>query len=266
MKNILFYIILVYNFVLLGCSEDDALPETGSLVLKFDNVVGTSNLQLNTSDMPYLNEANEAFRVSKLSYYISSIKLKNEDGTIYVDKIENDGSAGYYLIDEAEAASQQVTLSNVPAGNYTEVTFTIGVDANQVNQGAQTGALDPLKGMFWSWNSGYIFLKVEGNAEASTEKDGAFQYHVGGYKEDTSNPNLINNLKTATLSFRGDDAPVSAKQRPQVHVLFDLKKFFDGDNTHVSFTVNASRHSPKACQDIAGNITDAFTVDHIHSH
>lgn len=263
----LFYILtlITLSAFVLSCSDDETSSSTGTMVLEFDNVVGTSNLVLNTSDKPYTNGHDETYNVTWLSYYVSNIKLKRDDGTIYEDKMKSDGSAGYYLIDEDDAESHEVLLKNIPPGNYTEVTFTIGVDANQVDQGAQTGPLDPANGLFWSWNSGYIFLAIEGTSPVSTETDNVFAYHVGGYKEDPENVNLVNNIKTFTLSFHGDDAPVKSTAQPQVHIIFDVEKFLDGTAVNISFASNAARHTPKSCEDIAGNIEGAFVVDHVHA-
>jgi len=266
MKKIFSLFAIATTALFISCSDDDATPGVGTLTLEFDNVVSTANLELNTSTNPYINSNGEEYRITWLSYYVSNIKLKREDGTVYEDEIKSDGSAGYYLVKEDETGSHEITLKDIPAGNYTEVTFTIGVDANQVDQGAQTGPLDPAKGLFWSWNSGYIFLAIEGVSPVSTETDNTFAYHVGGYKEDASNPNLVNNLKTLTLSFNGDFAPVRAEHEPQVHLLFDVDKFFNGSGADISFSSNASRHSPKACQDVAGNIPAAFSVDHVHAN
>lgn len=264
----LFSLIVLFPFLLLfeSCSKDDDGPGPGALTLEFDNVVGDVNLQLNTADTPYVNAKGEAFKITWLTYYVSNIELKRSDGFVYSDDVKPDGSAGYYLIDEADSESQEVTLNNIPAGDYTEVKFTIGVDAGQVNQGAQTGPLDPAKGLFWSWNSGYVFMAVEGVSPVSTETSNVFQYHVGGYKEDPANTSLVNNIKTITLTFNGDKAPVKAGHEPEVHLLYDVKKFFDGPGSEVTFSANASRHTPKACMDIAGNITGAFTVDHVHAN
>jgi hypothetical protein len=249
----------------LSCSDDDSNASSGPLTLEFDNVVGTTNLQLNTDNTPYTNSNGEAYKLTWLTYYVSNIKLKKADGTIYSDPVKSDGSAGYYLIDENDAESQEVTLENVPAGDYTEVTFTIGVDASQVDQGAQTGALDPANNLFWSWNSGYIFLAVEGVSPVSTETDNAFQYHVGGYKEDAAS-NQVNNIRTITLSFNGDTAPVRAQHEPEVHVVFDVNKFFNGAGEQVTFSANAARHSPKPCEVLADNIVASFVVDHVHAN
>lgn len=263
---ILISILFVFtSLVLSSCSDDDGDANTGPITIEFDNVVGSENLQLNTSNNPYSNSNDEAYKVTWLTYYVSNISLKKADGTVYEDPMKADGSAGYYLVDESDAGSQEVTLENVPSGEYTEITFTIGVDASQVSQGAQTGALDPAKGLFWSWNSGYIFMALEGVSPISTEQDNVFQYHVGGYKDDATS-NQVNNIRTITLSFNGDSAPVRPKHNPEVHLLFDVNKFLNGTGEQVSFTGNTSRHSPMACKDLADNIPGAFVVDHIHAN
>jgi hypothetical protein len=45
-----------------------------------------------------------------------------------------------------------------------------------------SGALDPVNGMYWSWQSGYINCKIEGEIISSGRKSVA--YHLGGYLPD----------------------------------------------------------------------------------
>jgi len=40
--------------------------------------------------------------------------------------------------------------------------------------------------MFWTWNSGYIFFKLEGNSPVSTQPNGKIEYHIGGFQSPTS--------------------------------------------------------------------------------
>jgi hypothetical protein len=265
MRKLYAVFLIAVSVTFISCSNDENISESGPMTIEFDNVVGATNLQLNTSGAPYTNSRGEAYKLTWLTYYVSNIKLKKTDGTIFQDPIKSDGSAGYYLVDENDAESQEITLENVPAGEYTEITFTIGVDASQVDQGAQTGDLDPSKGLFWSWNTGYIFMALEGMSPASNEPGNVFQYHVGGYKEDAAS-NQVNNIKTVTLSFNGDAAPVRAEHKPEVHLLFDVNKFLNGSGEQVTFTSTASRHSPMPCKNLANNITSAFVVDHIHAN
>lgn len=90
--------------------------------VEFDNVIGGVNLQLNTGS--YTNASGETFKVSLLNYYISNIKLQNADGTTYT--VPRDSS--YFLIKE-ENPSQLITLRDIPAGNYTGISFVLGVDS-----------------------------------------------------------------------------------------------------------------------------------------
>ena len=260
--------LLCFCFILfsVSCKKDEIIPGPGTLILEFDNVVGDANLELNTATTPYSNSKGEAFKITGLRYYVTAIQLKKSDGTVYADEVKPDGSAGYYLIDEEDAESHEVTLKNIPPGDYTDVTFTVGIDADQVDHGTPTGALDPAKGLFVSWDSGYIFMAVDGASPVSAEANDAFEYHVGGYKEVPGNANLVNNINTIVLSFNGSKATVEAGHEPEVHLLYDVKKFFDGPGGQVTFSANAMRQIPKDCADLAKNLTGAFTVDHVHAN
>lgn len=264
MKKLFIYIFLFVGAVFLNsCNEDDAIPEAGEFTLEFDSRVGDANLQLNTANTLYKNAKNQTFNVTLFQYYISNIKLKREDGTYFEDPMSTDGSKGFYLIKESEPGSEEIVLKNVPAGKYTEVTFTIGVDGSQINQGAQTGALDPVNQMFWSWNAGWIFVAFEGTSPQSTEMGGALVYHTGGYKSDPANANLVNNLRSKTLAF-GETAVVEKGREATGHILFDVAKLFASPN-QIDFSSNAMRHSPASCATVADNYVNAFTFDHLHN-
>ena len=68
----------------------------------------------------------------------------------------------YFLVNFANAGSTRISLKTIPA-SFNRIAFTIGVDSIRNVSGAQTGALDPANGMFWTWNSGYIMAKLEGS-------------------------------------------------------------------------------------------------------
>ncbi len=94
---------------------------------------------------------------------------------------KNEGT--YYLIDwsEADDSGMTIPLEKIPEG-ADHLTGLLGVDSSLEVQGVQRGALDPLKGMYWSWQSGYIHFKVEGVLTDSNGQKKDFQYHLGGYR------------------------------------------------------------------------------------
>ncbi|MBL3656013.1 MbnP family protein [Fulvivirga sediminis] len=257
----LLYISVLSLFLFISCGDDDeAQLEGGQAILEFDNRVGMSNLQLNTSDYPYTNSQGQAFNVSMLKYYVSNIKFSREDGTEYTFPLSEDGSEGYYLVNEQDKSTTLLDLNGIPEGKYTGVTFTVGVDADRILEGAQTGALDVTNDMFWSWNAGYIFMKFEGHSPVSTEDGAVLEYHVGGYKADPKQPNLADNVKQISLN---GEFSINENKKPQIHIIVDVLQFFDSPN-EIDFSSNASRHTPAASIDVAENYVNAFILDHIH--
>jgi hypothetical protein len=259
MKHILILSCIAISFCLFSCSDDSPEKDaTGSLSIEFDNVVGEDDLALNTAGEPYTNAAGESYKVTALKYYISNIRLRRNDDFVYEDEVAVDGSKGYYLIDESIAASRHLTIENVPPGDYVEMTFTIGVDANRLTEGAQTGSLDPVKGMFWSWNTGYIFVKMEGVSAASSDPDHVILYHVGGYADPD------NNIKTKSVLMGDEPAMIRGDKTPEMHMIVDINKFFEAPNA-ISFADTPVQHSPAANKVIADNYTNTFIVDHVHN-
>lgn len=61
------------------------------------------------------------------------------------------------------------------------LTFAIGIDSTASVSGALSGVLDPSKGMYWAWQSGYINMKMEGKSNSCKTRNNRFQFHVGGY-------------------------------------------------------------------------------------
>lgn len=149
----------------------------GSVRFEFSNVVGSSPLVLN--DVEYLTPGNDPFRVSLFSYYISNIKLIGEDGSRYAE------DESYHLIRHENNGSKIFTINTVPSGKYKELTLMIGVDSTRNVSGIQEGALDPVWGMFWSWNTGYIMAKLEGTSPAAGTGGNVFMYHPGGFQTKT---------------------------------------------------------------------------------
>ena len=176
--------------------------EMTDMTIEFDNIMGGQNLFLNV--VTYNNASGEAFTVSLAQYYISNIKLRKADGTEYV--VNQDSS--YFLIKENEPHTRFARFK-VPVGNYHQVSFIVGVDSlrSTMDITRRTGVLDPAggmdDGMYWGWNSGYIFLKLEGTSDmAPVDPSGhrKYRFHIGGFGG-YSAP-TINNIKTIILPLQ----------------------------------------------------------------
>jgi hypothetical protein len=196
-----------------GCKKDDEpvppVVETGkgTVTLKFENYVGSQPLVLATADYPYSNANGDVFKVSLYKYYVTNIRWVNANGTEYAEP------ESYHLINASNSASLTFNTENVPAGTYTAVKVLLGVDSTRNVSGAQTGALDPMYGMFWAWSSGYIMAKVEGNSPQSLSA-GKISFHLGGFSGQYSVLNdvtlplpqnmVLTDKSSSTVTFKSD--------------------------------------------------------------
>ena len=64
-------------------------------------------------------------------------------------------SESYHLVDQSQPGSLSWSFE-AEENPFTTLHFLLGVASARIVSGAQTGALDTLKDMFWTWNSGYI--------------------------------------------------------------------------------------------------------------
>ncbi len=267
MKKILYLSIATILF-LSACKKEDTTPaseydvnKTGYISIKFDNQVGSLNLVL---DSPfYTNPLNQSYTISKFNYFVSNFVFINEDGTERV--IPQDSS--YFLIEETDPESKELLL-RVPEGNYKSVKFVIGVDSLRSTKplNERTGDLDPAgtaAGMYWTWNSGYIFMKLEGTYDAPNDTFATSQpylYHIGGFGP------TINNIKTTEVSFNTSRATVRQSKGtagPEVHIYVDASKVISG-NSNVDFTLNPMVMFTPYSITIANNYANMFSLAHIH--
>ncbi|NLR77486.1 MbnP family protein [Chitinophaga eiseniae] len=261
------YSALVVLLSFAACKKDDVKPETPAgakavLSIQFDNIAGDRNLQLNTG--AYTNAAGESFSISLLQYFVSNIKVTNNSGQEFT--VPADSS--YFLVSEANVASQFVKVK-VPEGDYQTLSFVLGVDSlrSTMDISRRTGVLDPSggmgDGMYWGWNSGYIFFKMEGeSAAAPADPSGQhkFRYHIGGFGG-YSAPTL-NNIKRITIDLRaGGIAKVRQGREANVHLMADILKVFNGTRT-ISIAANPTVMFSDFSTQVANNYTQLFHHDH----
>ncbi len=132
------------------------------------------------------------------------------------------------MLKQSELKSTRIQLNNIPAGVYKGIEFTIGVDSvrNTMDASKRTGSLDvggSARGMYWVWNSGYIFFKLEGktiNEVDSLNKQ--FRYHIGGYGGYETK--TINNIKVK--KFNSDTFEITASKKPVLNINVAIDQFF----------------------------------------
>lgn len=264
MKNTFKLIVItLITTLLVNCKKDTKAPEpeaptpvvpanSNSLSVEFEPMVGDSGLVLSTQT--YTNQAGNTFNVTIWKYYVSNIKLTKTDNSVIT--IPNT----YFLIDHSSSAGSMISIPNVPYGDYKGMQFMLGVDSARNVSGAQTNALDPGNGMFWTWSSGYIMAKMEGASPQSTEVANKLVFHIGGF----SGANNV--LKTINISFNSSVANVTSSISPKVHITSDLLTWFNSP-TVIDFATLNKVHMPGAnAVTVANNYASMFTFEHVHNN
>ena len=165
---------LFFLIIMLATQSNTLLAQKKMLNVKiiFENRVKDQPIVL--YDSSYTNPFGENYTINKFRYYISNVYLANDSRISSINKAS-------YLVDEANNDSKEINLK-VPVDNYKRLHFLLGVDSIKNVSGAQDGALDPAKDMFWTWNSGYVMAKLEGNSPASTLVNNKYEFHIGGFE------------------------------------------------------------------------------------
>lgn len=265
MKNILikFLIFIAFAATFTSCSKELDENITGSVELEFDNLYDGQKLVLNTQT--YKNAVGEELTISMFDYFISNIRFTKENGEVFTVPQKD----SYFIVKHSDAASKKFIVPGVPQGKYKEIKFIVGVDSmrNTMDVSERTGALDvggKAQGMYWSWNSGYIFVKMEGTSPAAplnqTTGQRGFRFHIGGFGG--MNSKTINNIKDITL-VSDKTFTVEESKTPHAHIFVDASKLMNG-STNVSIAQNHTTMFNPFSVNIANNYVSMFKLDHFH--
>lgn len=148
--------------------------QDGKCRIFFQPVYGNEKLELGKK---YLStDKRDSVQIDLLRFYISDVAVLSNRKTNWRE--EN----SFHLVDASENRSLQLTFETLPNIEFNEISFNLGIDSITNVSGAMGGDLDPTKGMYWTWQSGYINFKLEGESSLSKAKGNEFQYHLGGYQ------------------------------------------------------------------------------------
>jgi hypothetical protein len=226
----------------------DKVPEKDhNLVINFSAIVDTAAL---VYGQEYQNFFNEPYKISAFKFYVQRIQMINTDS----GKVFELPKDQYHLVDFGDSNTTKIKVGIQPF-KYNRIAFTIGVDSARNVSGAQTGALDPAKGMFWTWNTGYIMAKLEGNSPVATTPNNKFEYHIGGFR---TGENVVEKI---TLLFPyTTEIDLKAGKTSEMHISANVNAwFYNPHDIMISATPAVMTPGTLAVQ-IAENYRKMFTV------
>lgn len=220
--------------IILAASCGDNKTDDGSVSLQFKADFGDAPLTMFTRSYAYPEGMNVKFQ--NFLFYVSDVTLIKEDGTEHaLSEVELISFKD--IQDYAAAAAGVVTkAAKVPPGNYKAVKMGIGI-APDLN-GTQPGDYKPghpLTDNYWSWALGYIFTKIEGNADlngdGNYDENAKLTFHIGA--------NSLYRVKTFNTNFS-----VETGEEVKLPFTLDLRKVLVNDaGNFLDFRVTRQDHT-----------------------
>lgn len=165
------------------------------------------NQDIVLEDSSYLITGGNFIKFEMLKFYITNVQLLHDNKIIWKE------SNSFHLYDYSDSVHDKITLTTPKNIKYNQIQFNLGIDSVTNVSGALGGDLDPTKGMYWTWQSGYINFKLEGTCSLCSNPKKEFQFHVGGYQAP------FNTLQTVSLKVNSNE---------NTDVELELQKFIDG--------------------------------------
>ncbi|HOY16118.1 MAG TPA: hypothetical protein PLC89_02450 [Haliscomenobacter sp.] len=163
----------------------------------------------------YVSTKGDSVQFDNIRFYLSDIQFEMDDKTWIKDTVSA------HLIDVFDPATLHIITQKIDLKLLKTIHFNLGIDSLTNVSGALGGDLDPQKGMYWAWQSGYINLKIEGRSPQCKSRKNVFQYHIGGYLQPFSSMRKIELPVKNTIANRNQEAI-----RKGLVLTFDFSVFF----------------------------------------
>ncbi len=239
-----------------SCKKDDpvATPPKDSLPVKTEQafsfqlkqLVGESNLVYNQI---FTDTTGRTFTLSDCRFYISNIVLIKNDNT------EVPLTGKVILADPYQSV---YALGNVPVGNYSGFRFLMGLDsATNHADPTQYPSDNPLSlqinPMHWSWNSGYLFMKMEGAVDTSANANQPpavpMSFHIA--TDDI----------TRSIQFYNHPFTVSTFAASKIKLVFDAKVMLNNIDLTTEYFTHSTGPGRSLANKIADNWQGSFRID-----
>lgn len=180
MRNLFIFFFLLFFF---SCKEESQESQKVNVKLIVKGTFDGLPLQMYNNNYQYVQGVKIKFQL--FNFYLSDLFLineSNENKKVLLSEVSLISFKEIQSLSEAEKGVELV-FKNIPIGKYTGLEAGVGVAPRLNATGpASYPPPHPLDDNYWSWDAGYVFSKIEGNADL--DNSGKFStkltFHAGG--------------------------------------------------------------------------------------
>jgi hypothetical protein len=152
-----------------------SIADSNAQSLSIDFHATGKNLIFPNSDIAFQINKSDSVKITEFRFYISKLSFWKSNKLIWM------GVDSFHLIDLLDDSAHKIKLEIPAEMVFDKLEFYLGIDSLTNVSGAMGGDLDPTRGMYWTWQNGYINAKIEGTSNVCKSRKNEFQFHLGGY-------------------------------------------------------------------------------------
>lgn len=244
-----FLVLVLIAIVFNSCRDQTQNANCGQVTIKF---IPVWNGQVVTIDSIYTNSLNQRIRFENIATYFSNIYIGNGIDSVLFSQVELLQLLG----------GQATVTKNMEPGTYSKLSFGLGIPPElnknvdpSVYPNAFPLSVQGSNGMFWYWNTGYIFFKLDGRTDLTG----------------TSNAPLLN-----TFAFHCGDDPLYRERAfsfatihsedltsHEITVYVDMQLLMEGDNDPIDLSTDYITHTTgnfALAERVTNHFANAFNV------
>lgn len=209
------FLTLILSVLFFSCEKNTSVTlDSPSIQFHFKHLYKTEALQVVANNtLTYTNVKGNQWNIKNLKYYISKIIIYRDDTIGYdVNMVK--------LINPAETNTNyhEYTLSNIPAGHYTRMSFIFGIDTVR-NKFLGLGNTSEANSMEWPdpLGGGYHFMQMEGVYQNASNVLMGYAIHLG--------KNYNQYYGSYPIDFTAKDGA-----KGNINITMNVDQWFDGLN------------------------------------
>ena len=152
-----------------------SIADSNAQNLSIDFQATGNKLIFPNSDIAFQINKSDSVKITEFRFYISKLSFWKSNKQIWME------GDSFHLIDLLDDSTHKIKLEIPDEIVFDKLEFYLGIDSLTNVSGAMGGDLDPTRGMYWTWQNGYINAKIEGTSNVCKSRKNEFQFHLGGY-------------------------------------------------------------------------------------
>jgi hypothetical protein len=220
--------------IAISCKDEEPEPpaeKTGKIIFHFKHYLNNFPVQFDT--LMYVNAAGNPYLVNEIQYFISDVKLyNNNDSALLID----DWKDIHYVDTDIPTTHSWEVFDKIPEGFYDSISFTFGIPEEKNHSFMYVNP--PESFMFWPeyLGGGYHYLKLNGKwlEEGQQTQTTPFDFHLGRGQVYYSYPDSITGFipNEFSVSLPNSGFQINTGQTVDINIFMNIENWFQEPNIY----------------------------------